>query len=168
MLLVARPQRQRIAINRLPDLFRTGRSNRTILLVVTDAGFLERQATVVEQGSDLGFEVVDDFLVANRQDFARQYRVPVVHQPRVVSVVVTDVLEAVGKFLAAGEQLLEVREPGRHRLPPPPAATGSDRPAAIGSRLASMIVAFGRMRLIRATWSQLLGNLSIKREAPVL
>ncbi len=52
------------------------------------------------------------------QDAAGQGVVPMAHQFQVGAVVARDVVDAVGEFLALGEQLLEVAETAGHRLTP--------------------------------------------------
>ncbi len=52
------------------------------------------------------------------QDARRQNLVPMAHQSEVAAIIAGNVFLAVRKFLTVAEQLLEIAEAARHRLPP--------------------------------------------------
>ena len=81
-------------------------------------GLLEREVAKRQYPAHLGLQVRDRFFVIHAQDLAGQNPVPVVHQPHVILVVLADFMQAVGEFLAAGEQLLEAAETTGHGLAP--------------------------------------------------
>src|ERR1700733_14173260 len=52
------------------------------------------------------------------QNPSGKYMIPMPHQLQISTVVTCDVIDAVGEFLAAGKQLLQIAETARHRLTP--------------------------------------------------
>ena len=60
-----------LELQRLPDLLRTRRLDRSARLMEADAGFIEWQAAVIENAAHLRFEVIDRFLVMHIEHLAR-------------------------------------------------------------------------------------------------
>ena len=99
-----------IAIDRLADLLGAGRAHRPVRKVKGKTFGLERQAAKIEQGPNFGLGVIDHPFINDAMDLARLHPIDVGHQPDIVAIVGRQVLEIVGKALAAGEVLLEVRK----------------------------------------------------------
>src|SRR5580658_3239378 len=62
------------------NLLRAGGAHAALGLIVLDTGRLELEAAKIEYATHARLEVLDHVFVPNLQDFARMYRVPMVHQ----------------------------------------------------------------------------------------
>src|SRR5690606_16697772 len=117
MSFVVAPLLQPFLVNGPPDLLRARRADGTILLVKAQNLRLEGKAAVLEQRAYGPLAVGHHLLVLDTVDAARQDRVPVIHQPQVIAVIVSEIREVVGPGLPVGEQLLEAGKAARHRVP---------------------------------------------------
>src|SRR5258708_15272414 len=100
----------------LPNLFRAGGAYAALGFVKIQAGGLELEAAKIEEPADICVEILDDVLVIYLENPSRQHGVPMIHQRKVGSIVARDVLDAVGKLLTGGKQLLEIAEAAGHGL----------------------------------------------------
>ena len=100
----------------LADLLGTRGAHAALGLVEFDAGGLEFKPAEIENPAHVPLEIVHHILVVDSQHAPRQRRVPVLHQLEVGPVIARDVIDAVGKFLAARIELLEVPKAAGHRL----------------------------------------------------
>src|SRR5580692_10692200 len=87
-------------------------------LMELDAARLEVESAKIENPAHVALVVVDEVLMPDLQYLAGPGLVPVRHQINIHAVVAADVIDAVGKLLPRGEQLLQVAEAARHRFAP--------------------------------------------------
>src|SRR5262245_14111079 len=95
MLLIATPSFLRSPVERLTYLPDAGCSDRTLERVEVEHLRLPVDADVIEHPTRVGCRIVNDVLVSDLQNFAGEYRVPVIHQHAVVSELLADPFEVV-------------------------------------------------------------------------
>src|SRR6202140_999170 len=117
-LLVVPPLVESLAENRLAHLLRARRAYAALGLVKIDAGGLELEVAEVEDSPHVAVQVIDDVFMLHSEYPARQHLVPVSHQLEIRPVVARDALDAIGEFLAARVELLQVAEATRQGFAP--------------------------------------------------
>src|SRR5262249_3109225 len=95
-----------LAKDGLAYLLRARRTNAALRAVELEAARLKRQLTVPEDSPHPALEVLDHVLMVDTQHAARENSIPVLHEIQIRAVIPGDIRDAVGKFLAAREQLL--------------------------------------------------------------
>ena len=74
----------------------------------------EWQLTIVEHAPYLRLGVRYNVFVLNSQYLARQNFVPMIHYLHIVTIITTNIGEAIGKALPTGEELCVATKTGRH------------------------------------------------------
>src|SRR6516165_3076462 len=112
------PLLEAFAVDALADLLGARGAHAAAILVKCHALRLEPEPTEIQQPAHAPLEILHHVLVIHPQHAPGKDLVPMAHELEVGAVVAGDLLDAVGEFLAVGEQLLEVAEAAGHRLAP--------------------------------------------------
>jgi hypothetical protein len=94
--------------NRLAYLLRTCRVDTALQLIELEASWFKPQAAEFEDAAHIRFEILYNVFVKDSQYSPRKHRVPVTHQLEIAPIVTANVINAIGEFLSASKQLLQV------------------------------------------------------------
>src|SRR5690606_35633965 len=115
---IASPAFETGAIEWLPHLPGARRENRPRVLVEAQAGLVEWQAEMIQEPSDLPFEIVHQLLVQHTVNAAGPQAIEMRHRLYVVAEVAAELLEARAEIDRATEVLGEGGDAPSHGLPP--------------------------------------------------